>query len=370
MAFFNIINTLTTDLHFPSFSAMTMAWDGTGRTLYIAGTGLSAYSFNGALFVYITTIDTTYSFGAISYRDGFIHTVSYLIATGVHYLRRYSYNGYTFSLLQSVALDSPYGNDIKRAILSDDNYIYVYGGVYTSTSCISAQVRSKSSYTMLKSQYTGPAVTQIFTCACKYKTWQIAGTDMQFVVPMKAILCAFSFSTYIISLAGTRELTLDKYYSDHPVQSICADANYIYVYITGVLLAYTFNGSTFTKKGSLLTYSVGTYNITCDGTYVYLSKNAAMGEIVAYTFNGTNFIAVYYTTDPLSGFLSGGSYLFCARTTPSSLRVYGINKISTFLIKIGANWKNIITAYVRKSGVFKKVRDVKMDLSGTWKNSI
>lgn len=345
----------------PGYPAMV----GYSGTLFAVWNGLSAYSFNGALLVYIASIDSTYNIYAISYTHltgGWVHTAS--INAGIKYYRRYNYDGFVFNLSQSVVMAA---TDIVSSILSDTNYVYRYGSRITSSECPYVSVVSKTNYVAILSSYTGSALGYRFNDSCEYKTWQIAGTSKP--ASAEALLCAFSFSGATISLAGTRNLGLDKYISSD-VYSICADNNYVYVYMRQILVAYTFNGSTFTKVGSLITgvASATRNEIDTDGTYIFLT-DPGNNTLLVYVFDGSNFTLVYQLNDPITSVFNAGSYLFC-RSNSSGGEVYGINKTSSFLIKIGSNWKNVVRAFLIKSGVFKEVRDVKMDLSETWKNSI
>jgi len=67
----------------------------------------------------------------------------------------------------------------------------------------------------------------------------------------------------------------------------CQDANYLYVFGSSGLLAYTWDGSTLTSKGS--TFTSGDISVDTDGTYVYASNG---GRIFMESFDGTNFTDV------------------------------------------------------------------------------
>jgi hypothetical protein len=72
----------------------------------------------------------------------------------------------------------------------------------------------------------------------------------------------------------------------------CDTQGYIYIGTTdGYVYAYSFNGSSFTLRGSVDTTASGAFKITGDGTYLFVSTNATTARIRAYSFDGTTFTA-------------------------------------------------------------------------------
>lgn len=96
------------------------------------------------------------------------------------------------------------------------------------------------------------------------------------------------------------------------VTAVGGDQNYIYAGQTNSLTALTFNGTTFTQVGTLVTGTTNQINsIWTEGGYIYVS-NTAHGTIDVYSFNGTVFTKL--ASDTLGGTVAGlwgdGSYIY------------------------------------------------------------
>ena len=141
---------------------------------------------------------------------------------------------------------------------------------------------------------------------------------------------AFSYSGTgnTATIAGTVALS--------GANQVTGDATYIYVTNSAtVVTAYTFNGTTFSLKGTY-TAAANVAGIYSDGTYLYVSNST---NIVALTFNGTTFTtkgtyaaSALGSTDMVRG--SSASYLYVkAGTYLAALTFNG----TTFTLKGSVN---------------------------------
>jgi hypothetical protein len=76
------------------------------------------------------------------------------------------------------------------------------------------------------------------------------------------------------------------------IVGVYGDGSYIYIvdYNNAAMRALTFNGTTFTSKGTV-SLANKARSVSGDGTYIYVGEEFANGTfpVFAYTFNGTSF---------------------------------------------------------------------------------
>lgn len=147
---------------------------------------------------------------------------------------------------------------------------------------------------------------------------------------------------------------------------IWGDGTYIYmgqISAGGILWAYTFNETTHVwtlKSGTTTTTTGAVYGITGDGTYIYVAEGSS--GLQAYTFNGTTFTlkGSYSTSMNAQALWYQGGYLFVADDT-NGIKAFSFNG-TTFTLKatnkpsgteIDSIWGDGTTIYAGDSGAGK-----------------
>ena len=234
------------------------------------------------------------------------------VANGSDGLRAYTFNGTTITLAGSID-DGDVGHD-AGAVWGDGTYIYLANG----PDGLRAYTFNGTTFTLASHIDSGGSAEGVW------------GNGTYIYLANDGETRAYTFSGTVFSSVGSIAAV-------GSATNVWGDGTYIYIsdYTDG-LKAYTFNGTTFTLRGSindLLGPGYG-HGIWGDGTYIYWAKDE--DGLGAYTFNGSTFSNVgnIYNGGNAYDVWGNGGYLYLANYS-DGLRTYTFN--GTAFTNVGRN---------------------------------
>jgi len=238
--------------------------------------------------------------------DGtYLYTVEYI--PSVTYMRAYSFNGTTFSLIHSVAIAGAFtpGSTGKRIVISG-GYIFVYDMAlgYYGNCAVRAYTFNGSTFSFTGS-YSGGSVL-------------ISSTIGQFNLGVSG---NYVFFYRVQAYAAYRTGTLLYNGSSFALQSpyiaseipMLFEAPYLFTLSgTGTLKAYTFNGSSFSYISSVAVGSpVLTINWDSSTNDLYIYIRTSPNHVIEHrTFNGSVFSGIIDTVSEVRGSYLNSTTIF------------------------------------------------------------
>jgi surface protein len=220
-------------------------------------------------------------------------------------IQAYSFNGTEFTLLDT------YTTSYALSVFGDGTYIYVADfndGLYALTF-------NGTEFTSV-GNISGSWNNGIWTDGYIYVARQSYGIE------------AYSFN-------GTDFTLLNSTYDADVTTNVFGDGTYIYAsvtadtYTTAKLIAYTFDGNSFTKVSETnFSQTADSNDLWGDGTYIYLANGDG---VKAYTFNGIEFIeidAIGNTGDITFSVWGEGTIIYATEYGTDELTAYSFNGVS------------------------------------------
>ncbi len=271
-----------------------------GNYIYLADNDtLRTYTFDGTNFSLIGTPYDNSGLANSIYSDG---TYLYFTTAFPHNLYAATFDGSTFAILDTIALDQPGGE-----ITGDGQYIYV-----------PQNADGIESYSFNGTSFTAEG------------TWPTPSGQIHHVNFINGYIYAAEDTTdtfYVLSSDGATFSLLDTYThaSETANKRFATDGQYIYVgwaSSSNIVQAFSFNGSNLTELDEWSGYGFGS-GIWADKNYIYVNRSG--GEVVILDFDGTTLTEVNTATNGTSSYsrLTGdGRYIYHADRT-DGIRAYG-----------------------------------------------
>ena len=220
-------------------------------------------------------------------------------------IQAYSFNGTEFTFLNI------YTTSYALSVFGDGTYIYVadfYDGLYALT-------------------FNGTEFTSVGNISGTYNNG-VWVDGYIYVAKQSSGIEAYSFN-------GTNFTLLNSTYDASTTTNVFGDGTYIYASVTdsgytlAKLIAYTFDGTSFTKVGETnFTQTADSNDLWGDGTYIYLANGDG---VKAYTFNGTEFTEIASagnTGDITFGVWGNGTIIYATEYNTDELTAYRFNGTS------------------------------------------